>query len=256
MKIQQLAAQLYTVRDLCRTPAETAATLQAIRAIGYTAVEVAGIPCDSSAQLAEMIRDAGLTACAFHGRPDAVLDEPEKIVADSEAFSSPFIVYSYPSGFDLGRAEDVRRLTDKLSAAAAAYHQSGKTLCYHHHSLEFARHGSATVLDHIVDTTNPAHLSIELDTYWVQHGGGTPDRWCRRLAGRLPILHLKDFGCIGGTPTMMETGRGNLDWSRILPAAESAGCTWFVVEQDRSVRRAPLEDAELSIGTLKKIGLK
>lgn len=255
MKLHQLAAQLYTVRNLCRTPAETAATLQAIRAIGYSSVEVAGIPCDDPAQLGGMIRDAGLTVCAWHGKPDAVLDDPEKTLFGSEVFSSPFIVYSYPSGFDLGNAEDVRRLTDKLSTAAAAYHQAGKTLCYHHHSLEFARHGAATVLDHIVDTIDPALLSIELDTYWVQHGGGTPDRWCQRLAGRLPILHLKDYGSMGGTPTMMEIGRGNLDWSRILPAAESAGCSWFAVEQDTCPGN-PLDSLKISFDYLTSHFLK
>ena len=27
----------------------------------------------------------------------------------------------------------------------------------------------------------------------VQYGGGDPVRWCERLAGRLPLLHMKDF---------------------------------------------------------------
>jgi hypothetical protein len=35
MRIQQIAAQLYTVRDFTRTPAEIARTLKKIRAIGY-----------------------------------------------------------------------------------------------------------------------------------------------------------------------------------------------------------------------------
>lgn len=232
MKIQQLAAQLYTVRSLCQTPEETSATLHAIRDIGYTSVEVAGVPLDNPAQLAEMIKDAGLTACAAHGNPAAVLDTPEKTLSDLSAFSCPYIVYSYPSGFDLGNANDVRRLVDKLGAAAEVFRRANKTLCYHHHSLEFARYESATVLDHIVKTLEPDLLSIELDTYWVQHGGGSPDRWCSRLAGRLPILHLKDYGSAGGTPVMTEIGRGNLDWNAILSSAESAGCSWFVVEQD------------------------
>ena len=141
-------------------------------------------------------------------------------------------VYSYPQGFDLTRADDVRSLVQKLAAAGSMVRQAGKTLCYHHHSLEFARHGASTVLEHIVEAIDPGVLSIELDTYWVQHGGGTPDRWCQRLAGRLPIIHLKDYGSAGGQPVMREVGRGNLDWDIILPAAEAAGCRWFAVEQD------------------------
>ena len=31
---------------------------------------------------------------------------------------------------------------------------------------------------------------------------------------------------------MMEIGSGNLDWPRLIPAAEKSGCQWFIVEQD------------------------
>ena len=40
MNLHDLAAQLYTVRTLCQTPRQTAATLQKIQSIGYRAVEV------------------------------------------------------------------------------------------------------------------------------------------------------------------------------------------------------------------------
>ena len=43
MKINQVAAQLYTVRDFAKTPADIATTLKKIRAIGYEAVQVSGV---------------------------------------------------------------------------------------------------------------------------------------------------------------------------------------------------------------------
>ena len=42
----------------------------------------------------------------------------------------------------------------------------------------------------------------------------------------------------------------------MLEAGIESGAEWFVVEQDMSVGRTPLEAAEMSIGTLKKLGLK
>lgn len=232
MKRHQLAAQLYTVRNLCQSPEDTRRTLQAIQAMGYAGVEIAGIPMGDPSQMNRMVQDAGLSVCAVHGGLDAIFENPSAMIQMLEALSSKFFVYAYSKGFDLTRAEDVQRLVKKIAAAGKAYHEAGIQLCYHHHSLEFVRLGQSTVLDHLISTIDPQHLAIELDTYWVQHGGGTPDRWCQKLAGRLPILHLKDYGNIGGTPTMMEIGNGNLDWDRILPAAEEAGCQWFVVEQD------------------------
>ena len=33
-------------------------------------------------------------------------------------------------------------------------------------------------------------------------------------------------------PVMCEIGSGNLDFRRIVAAAETSGCEWFIVEQD------------------------
>jgi len=245
MIIQNLAAQLYTVRSLCQTPAETASTLKKIQAIGFTSVEVAGICPIESSELKMMIDDTGLSICALHGAADEILHAQEKVIERMNVLQCEYAVYSYPAGFDLGKTEDVRRLVQELATAGAAFRAAGKTLCYHHHSLEFGRYELSTVLEYIMGTVDSADLSIELDTYWVQHGGGSPVDWCTQMKNRLPILHLKDYGCIAGTPTMMEVGRGNLDWEKIIPAASASGCQWFVVEQD-TCPGCPLDSLKIS----------
>jgi sugar phosphate isomerase/epimerase len=243
MKNHQLAAQLYTVRSLCQTPSATRVTLEQIRTIGYRAVEVAGICPIPPDELLKMTTDSGLAICSIHD--GAVLDAPEDVVEKLNVIDCDLAVYSYPAGFDLCNADDVHRLVRKLIGASEAFRAAGKTLCYHHHSLEFVRFGKTTVLEHILDSTDPASLSLELDTYWVQHGGGSPAQWCTRLKNRLPILHMKDYGNIAGTPTMMEIGNGNLNWSQIIPAAAASGCRWFVVEQD-TCPGDPLESLKIS----------
>ena len=81
--------------------------------------------------------------------------------------------------------------------------------------------------------SNPRFLLAELDTYWVQAGGGDPVAWCKKMAGRMPLLHLKDYG-VGpdGKPHFAEIGNGNLDWPAIISTAEASGTEWFIVEQD------------------------
>jgi sugar phosphate isomerase/epimerase len=76
-------------------------------------------------------------------------------------------------------------------------------------------------------------LQGEPDTYWIQYGGGDPVAWCEKLSGRLPLLHLKDFAIDAeDNIAMCEIGAGNLDWPRIVAAAERSGCRWYIVEQD------------------------
>ena len=104
---------------------------------------------------------------------------------------------------------------------------------------------------------SPKHLKAELDTYWVQAGGGDPVAWIRKCAGREPLLHLKDM-CV--TPSreqrFAEIGEGNLNWPDILKAAEQGGVEYYLVEQDQCYERTPLESLAISCRNLKAMGLK
>jgi sugar phosphate isomerase/epimerase len=103
-------------------------------------------------------------------------------------------------------------------------------LAYHNHAVELMRFQGATVLDYIFAKSK---LAAEIDTYWIQHGGGDPVAWCAKLAGRLPLLHLKDYTVRpDGKPDFAAIGEGNLNFPAIIAAAEKAGCEWFTVEQD------------------------
>jgi sugar phosphate isomerase/epimerase len=44
---------------------------------------------------------------------------------------------------------------------------------------------------------------------------------------------MKDYVVtVENQPQWTEVGSGNLDWKRIIAAAEASGCEWYVVEQD------------------------
>ena len=70
--------------------------------------------------------------------------------------------------------------------------------------------------------------------------------WCERLDGRLPLLHLKEFGIIDNQITMLEIGSGNLDWKKIVKAARKSGTRWFIIEQD-TCRICPFDSLEISL---------
>jgi sugar phosphate isomerase/epimerase len=73
----------------------------------------------------------------------------------------------------------------------------------------------------------------ELDTFWVQRGGGDVVDWVRRMKDRLPFIHLKDFKVdASGEISVCEIGAGTLPFARIIAEAEAGGCDWFIVEQD------------------------
>lgn len=233
MKPSQIAAQLYTCRDVLKTPAEIALTLKRLRAAGYEAVQISGMGPIAEEELNKILDGEGLICCATHEPSQAILDEPQKVVERLQKLRCAYTAYPYPAGVDLSSEESVSDLIQKLDAAGAVLAAAGQTLCYHNHQHEFRKLGGRVILDLIYERTNPAHLQGEPDTFWIHYGGGDNVAWCGKLAGRLPLIHLKDYMITAeNTHAFCEVGSGNLDFKKIITAAENAGCKWFIVEQD------------------------
>ena len=233
MKTHQIAAQLYTLRDFLKTPAEIATSLKKVRAIGYQAVQLSGLGPIAPDELVKLCRDNGLTICATHESGDQILNDPQAVVAHLQKLGCRITAYPYPAGISFATLELVKDFCRRLNAAGQVLHAAGQILCYHNHHTEFQRLAGKSVFEIIFDETDPRYLQGEPDTYWVQHGGGDPVAWCVRLTGRLPILHLKDYTVLPDNKvSYTEIGNGNLDWKKIIAAADAAGCQWFAVEQD------------------------
>ena len=56
MKISQVAIQLFTLREFCKTAEDFAASMKKVREIGYTSVQVSGVGPIPEAELVAMSR--------------------------------------------------------------------------------------------------------------------------------------------------------------------------------------------------------
>ena len=233
MKSSQLAVQLFTVRDYLLDPSAFAQTIKRLKAIGYPAVELIPSETVSDEEVAGICREAEVEVAAAHVRGDLLLQHPEAIVKKMQVFGASLAVYAFPAGIDLSSRPEVERLAEGLERSVQVLRKAGLALAYHNHAMEFFRLDGELVYD--VFRKRAPGLLFELDAYWVQYAGMSPERWIRELGGKLASIHLKDFGVSpkhGVPPFMTEVGQGNLDFHAIVTEAERAGCKWFVVEQD------------------------
>jgi sugar phosphate isomerase/epimerase len=233
MKLSQLAAQTYTVRDHLHDSSAFARSIERLKSIGYPAVELIPSETVSDAEIVGICRNAGMRIAAAHVTGQLVIQRPAEVIAKMATLGADIVVYGFPAGVDMSSRADVERLADKLNGSAATLHEAGVVLAYHNHALEFCRSGEELAID--VLRAGAPGLSFELDSYWLQYAGINPEQWIQKLGDRLVSFQLKDFGVSprhGEPPFMTEIGNGNLDFRAIIPAAEAAGCRWFIVEQD------------------------
>jgi sugar phosphate isomerase/epimerase len=232
MKKEQLAVQLYTLRDHLGSPAEITETLRKIKAMGVGAVEPFGLDTTRARELKEIMDGEGFVCCSAHDIGADILGNPKAVIERMDILGCRYACYPYPGGVELNSRAAVMAFADLLNKSAYVLNVAGKQLLYHNHQIEFRKIGGQLILEYLLFHKD-TKLMAELDTHWVQHGGGDPIEWCARMKDRLPILHLKDFRINKDNAIeFAEIGGGNLNFKGIIREAEASGCQWFVIEQD------------------------
>lgn len=249
MKLSQVAAQLYTLRDFTKTPADVAETLAKVKAIGYEAVQVSAVGPIEEAELLKLAKDNGLQIVATHEGIKDLLETPEKVIERLQKLECKHTALGFPSGVDLGSEAGVLDFARQFDAAAEKFNAAGLTVSHHNHHHEFRKIGHKPVLGILLENTK--YVGFEIDTYWVQYGGANPVSWARAAKGRHPLIHLKDYGVNEESkPFYTEIGNGNLEFSKIIAAAEEAGTEWFIVEQD-TTPGDPFDSLKISFDYIK-----
>jgi sugar phosphate isomerase/epimerase len=246
-----IAVELYTLREHLQDADAIAAGLQRVHEIGYESVELAGLGPIEPAHLARLLSDNGLAAGSAHVNWDRLHGELDAVIEDCRAWSCDHVaVPMLPAEYR--NAAGYARFGAEAGEVAGALLAAGVRLSYHNHSFEFERFGAKSGLELLFEASGPA-LGAQLDTYWIQHGGGSPASWIRRLRGRVPTVHIKDMVVADGEPAMAEIGEGNLDWADVLRACGEAGTELLVVEQD-ICRRDPFDSLAISRRNLASLG--
>ena len=253
MAASQLAAQLYTVRDFTNTPAEIATTMKKVKQLGYDAVQCSALGTIDAHELKRIVDGEGLTICATHTDYERMRDEPQAVIDEHNLWSCKHAaIGGLPQEYR--SAEGYARFAKEASEVAKRLAEGGLTFSYHNHSFELERFNGRTGLEILYEDSDPKYFNSELDTYWIQHGGGDSAAWIRKLKGRAYIVHLKDMAMDDRTQLFAEVGEGNLNWHAILDACKEAGVEWYIVEQD-TCQRDPFESLGISLRNLKEMGL-
>ena len=252
----QLALQLYTLRNFTKTPDDIARTLARVKKIGYDAVQVSAIGKIDDAEMANLLKNEGLVCCATHAGLDRLRDQTDAVIAQHKAWNCEYVALGHTNHRTL---DGWRQFIADFNAIAAKFAGSGVKLGYHNHSNELISYDGQRPLQMMLDTYT-ADVWMEIDVYWITHGGGDPAAWVEKCAGRLPCVHLKDMDIVNDeagkhVQRMAEVGQGNLNFPRIIAACRAAGTKWFIVEQDDCYGRDPFECAATSLRNCQEMGL-
>ncbi len=270
MKDFPVALQLYSVRDAMEADFE--GTLKKIKAFGYDGVEFAGLFDKTAKEVKEMCEEIGLTPISAHIPFVDMMDDPS-ILETYKEIGCEFVVIPYLTEEYRPGAEKFQEVIKGAKMLGKKANELGMKLCYHNHDFEFVKLDGEYALDILYKEVPSELLQPEFDTCWVNIGGENPSDYIRKYAGRIEIVHLKDFvgsksenmyALIGidddadkgekGDFEFRPVGSGVQDFPAILEASREVGARWVVVEQDEpSLNKTPLECARMSIDYLNSL---
>lgn len=252
----KIGVTLFNLRDYCKTAQDLDNTLAKVKEIGYQVVQVSGVSLDPEV-VKEKLDKYGLYVCATHESLQGLRDDFEGVVKKLKLWECDFTAIGSPGGdFTLDPVK-AGKLIEELDDFGRKFAAEGIKFGYHNHHFEFVKTGDKLFLERLYDETDPETFHAEIDVHWIQRGGQNPADWIRKVSGRMPVCHFKDFAIVEREPHFCEIGEGNLDWSAIVKACEESKVRWYVVEQDRTFGdRNIFESIKISYDNMIKMGIK
>ena len=250
-----LGVQLFTVRQFTQKLDDIACTLKKIAEIGYDGIEIFSFGKVDPKTIAEVIVDHGLQVAGIHVGWKRFLEDLDGIIYEQHLYRcSHAVISGLPKEYYT--LEGLKKFLRKLRPLVKKLNKERIDLSYHNHSRELMRLGKKTWLDMMYEETRDDVLKAEIDTFWIQAGGGDPALWIRKCAGREALLHMKDM-TIGpnGEQRFAEIGEGNMNWPDIIEASKKSGVEWYLIEQDRCYEGDPFISLSLSYRNLEAYGL-
>ena len=230
-RLARIGLELYSVRAAMRADPER--TLAAVRAIGYTDVELLWSFRNfgrTSAQVRATLDHEGLRAPSAHMAPDTILSDWERSLDTAKMLGHEYLVVPSLSA-DTQHSLDAWRLwADRFNAAGATARQAGVWLAFHNEPDHMKPIDGVVPLDLFIERTDPAFVRLQLDVGNMTVGGGDPMRYLARYPERFGTFHLKDVAADRTHDT--ELGTGIFDLKRFLAAVPGLAAKPCFVEQE------------------------
>ena len=287
MKKGLIGVQMSTIAPAKMPKFDAYESMARLADIGYKCIEISQVPMtdENVKGFRRAIDELGFNVAAtsaltaanpmLPGCDMSNPDEMKKMIEDAKYLDCDlFRIGSMPmeARFSLQAAVDFAKQADEY---ACQLKEHGIDLYYHNHHFEFARHDGKFLMDIIKENTK--YLGFELDIHWIYRGGMDPVEFINQYAGRIRLLHLKDYrighmampegvdmstkegmmkayAAMNNIVEFAEVGEGTLNIPACIEAGLAGGSEYFLVEQDITYGRDPFECLKTSHDNLVKLG--
>jgi sugar phosphate isomerase/epimerase len=251
-----LGIESYTFRN--SFPNDIVKTLDTIKDFGFTEYEGGSYGMQPEA-FKKLCDERGIRIISTGADYGELVKSPEAVAHTAKQLGAKYVMCAWiphkNSGFTL---ENAKNAVEVFNKAGKILRDSSITFCYHAHGYEFQPYQNGTLLDYLINNTNPKDVSFEMDILWIHFGGGDPVALLKKYGDRWKLMHLKDLrkgtkkDLSGGTSQENDValGTGEIDIPAILKEAKKVGIKHYFIEDESN---HPTQQVPESIAYLKSL---
>ena len=183
--------QLYTVR--AEMERDLPGTLARVAEIGYQEVEFAGYFRRTPAQIRELLATHRLRSPSTHIDFNTFSSGWDAVLTSAREIGHSFVtVPSLPNSARSSRAA-LKETAAAFNRAGAEAKSAGLRVAFHNHNIEFTPVDGVEPFTVLLEETDPALVSFQLDVYWAFRAGRDPLALLKAHPQRYSMLHIKGF---------------------------------------------------------------
>ena len=229
-KLNRVGLELYSVRKAMKADPER--TLAAVRAIGYTDVELLWSFNNfgrTPEQVRATLKHEGLRAPSAHIDPRIMETDWQKSLDNAKLLGMTYlIVPSLPASAKT--LDDWKQWADRLNTAGAAARKANLWLAFHNEPDHMKPIDGQIPYDVFVEKLDPKVVRLQLDVGNMVMGGGDPMQYLTKHRDWYWSFHLKDV--VPDKTKDTELGTGIVNFKALLAAIPNLSAKPAYIEQE------------------------
>ena len=230
-KLDRIGLETYAVRHAMAENPER--TLAAVRAIGYTDVELLwsfNLFGRTPSQVAATLKNEGLRAPSCHMSADTIFVGWERSLETAKLLGHQYLIVPDFEDWTKQTLDDWREWADRFNAAGAVARKADIWLAFHNEAYHQKPIDGQIPFDVFINRLDPTVTRLQLDVGNMLIGGGDPMQYLQKYPERFWLFHLKDAVADRSHDTGL--GKGIFDFKRFLAAVPHLEQKPAYVEQE------------------------
>ncbi len=248
-----LGIAAYSFRE--HFPKDVVATLDVIQKMGFTEYE-GGTAGMDPAEFKKLCNERGISIPSTGTGFEQLAKDPQAVADQAKALGAKYVMCAWvPHKRGEFNKENADNAIKVFNEAGKVLKENGLIFKYHVHGYEFQPYGKSTLMDYMIENTDPEYVSLQMDVMWTHFGGGDPVALLKKYGNRWVSLHLKDFRKdaprdmtgLTGPENDVPLGEGELDIPGILRESNKIGIKHMFIEDesDKEIENLPKSIAYL-----------